>query len=102
MDEIVILLIQLLVAVVAYCIGRYVLPEQKNQIQMASTIISEWAEKFVHLAAKKEMTGEEKMDYVCSELQILAKENNVQINEQQIRAVIQLVYDQAKKSGDIE
>lgn len=46
-------------------------------------------------------TGEEKMEYVISELKKVAEANKWNVTEEQLRAIAQAAYDRMKKEDEI-
>ena len=47
-------------------------------------------------------TGEEKMEYVISELKKVAEANKWNVTEEQLRAIAQAAYDRMKKEDEVK
>ena len=94
------LLIQIVVILAAYLIGRYILPNiPKETIQDVTAkvdLIINYADKFVAWAKwfKKDSTGSEKMAAVVEQLMAIANKYNLDISEDEIKAIAQKAYDQ--------
>lgn len=106
MNTIIICAVQLVAAIAAFLVGKYVFPEVKEYIPEVMenlAIIERWAEKFVRWAKefRKDKPGEEKMDEVVKKLQEIAEKAGLDITEDQIRAIAQTAYD-AMKAGEAE
>lgn len=100
MNDIVVLVIQFVVVVGGFLIGKYVMPKYGPQIKDTVTYLSGWASKFIAYAAQYNSgTGSEKMDYVCGELQKIAQKNGIDMSTEQIKAIIQQAYDVMKKEN---
>jgi len=91
------LLIELGLAVVAFILGRYILPKYKGNIQTAVSqfeFILKYAESFCAYARQFLTTsGEEKMDEVVKKLKELCVKEGIQVEEETLRAIAQKAYD---------
>ena len=88
MNTIIICAVQLVAAIAAFLVGKYVFPEVKEYIPEVMenlAIIERWAEKFVRWAKefRKDKPGEEKMDEVVKKLQEIAEKAGLDITEDQ-------------------
>lgn len=106
MNTIIICAVQLVAAIAAFLVGKYVFPEVKEYIPEVMenlAILERWAEKFVRWANefRKDKPGAEKMDEVVKKLQEIAEKAGLDITEDQIRAIAQTAYD-AMKAGEAE
>ena len=107
-NDTILLIIQIVVIIGSYLLGRYVLPNisspaTKETIQdvIAKTdLIINYADKFVSWAKefKKKSTGTEKMQAVVEQLTYIAKQNGINMTQEQITAIAQKAYD-SMKSG---
>ena len=95
-----ILLIQLILIVGAYLVGRYIVPNVPQEtIQDATAkvnLIISYADKFVSWAKwfMKDYTGAERMAAVVEQLMNIANRYNLDISEEEIKAIAQKAYDQ--------
>ena len=106
--EIIITLVQLVVLVAAFVLGKFVFPKipsstidkaikELNYIINYADIFVPWAKKFM-----SDSTGEEKMDEVVKQLSNIAKKQNIDITEDEIRAIAQKAYNEMKNANKIE
>lgn len=95
MENILFLTAQLIVAVVAFLIGKYVMPSVPKD---TLSTLSQWAYVFVRGARKflVSKTGAEKMDTVVAQLMDVALDLGIYVTEDQIRAIAQAAYDSMK------
>ena len=97
------LLIQIVVLIGSYLIGRYLIPNMpKETIQDITAkfdLIVNYADKFVEWAKyfKKNATGAEKMSAVVEQLKVIADRYNIDISEEEIKAITQKAYEQMMK-----
>lgn len=102
MEQIIVLIIQLIVVVAGYLIGKYVVPAYGADIMKELQFMSTLASNFVHYAAQYlNASGSDKMDYVCEELRKIAAEAGIVMTDEQIKSIIQKAYD-AMKAGEKE
>ena len=106
MDKsIIILIVQLVILIASFLVGKYVLPNISKETITAVTakfnLIVDYADKFVAWAkqAMSKSSGEEKMNAVVNELIKIADKNKIDISEVEIRAIAQKAYD-AMKAGE--
>lgn len=95
--ELIKLLIELALAVAAFFLGRYVLPKYKENIQNAVSqfeFILKYAESFCAYARQFLTTsGPEKMDEVVKKLKDICVQQNINVDEETLRAIAQKAYD---------
>ena len=98
MDKIILYAIELVLAIVAFLLGRYVFPVVKeyfNELNKddVSTVAS-WVYKFV-VSAKNQFEdgcGKQKLEYVTEQVSALCERNNITLTPEQIRALIEDAY----------
>lgn len=103
MDNIIVLVIQLAVAVAAFALGKYVFPNIPKSVSEKLQELSGWAEQFVIWAREfmKSASGKEKMDKVVEQLKKIADEAGLKVTEEQLRAIAQTAYE-AMMAGEKE
>lgn len=95
----IVMIIQVVVVIAAYLIGRYVLPNIPSEtiegITAQFNLMVEYADKFVSWAKwfKKDSTGTEKMNAVVEQLAGIADKYKINLSEEEIRAIAQKAYD---------
>lgn len=96
-------IIQLIVIVGAYCIGRYILPnipgETVASIQSKIDIMTKYADSFVAWAKQfmPEATGADKMNTVVEQLAETAKKYGINMNVTELQAIAQAAYNSMKQ-----
>ena len=101
-NQVLILIMQAGIVLVAYLVGRYFLPTELGQetVEVIS-FISAWAQQFISYAAQYvNKPGPDKMDYVVSELTKIAEKEKIDISKEQIKAIAQNAYDAAQKGKE--
>lgn len=97
MNDTVKLIIELVFAIAAFVLGRYLLPKNKETIQTAVTqfeVILKYAESFVAYARQFLTTsGEEKMNDVVAKLKAVCEQQGIALEEETLRAIAQKAYD---------
>lgn len=94
MDNIIYYGIMLVIAVVTFLLGKYVFPKIKLDSNTFSTLTS-WVYKFV-VSAKNQFEdgqGKEKLAYVTEQVKVLCEKYNIDLTDEQIRALIEDAYD---------
>ena len=96
------LLIQIVVAVIFYIVGKYVPASKIDEVERALFLIAEWADKFVRYARQflQCESGEDKMKYVVDELSKIAEQNKWNVTTEQITAIAQTAYDKMKNESN--
>ena len=95
--------IQLVVIVGAYCIGRYVLPnlpgETAESIQSKIAIMTKYADSFVAWAKQfmPDSSGADKMTAVVNQLTEAAKKYGINMNVTELQALAQAAYNSMKQ-----
>ena len=102
-NELITMMIELGVMIVAFVVGRYILPKYKTNIQHAAAefqVLLSYAESYVAYAKQfLNVSGEEKMNAVVEKLKVICEKQNIQIDEETLRAIGQKAYD-AMKAGE--
>ena len=92
------IIIEAVIIVAAFFVGRYVLPKYKTNIQNAATqfqVLLNYAESFCAYARQfLDCSGEEKMNDVVKKLRSICEEKSIEIPDDEIlRAIAQKAYD---------
>lgn len=99
------LLIELIITIIAFLVGRYILPKMKTNVQDAATqftMLLNYASSYVSYAKEfLNCPGTEKMNNVVEKLKALCQKYNINIDEETLRAIGQKAYD-AMKAGEAE
>lgn len=98
MNEIIFLAIQLGVTIVAFLCGKYIFPNIPVSVSEKLEELSGWAAQFVVWAREfmKGSTGEEKMAKVVELLKEIAEEAEIDVTEEQLKAIVQNAYEEMK------
>jgi len=98
--ELIELIIELVVTIAAFLIGRYVLPKIKTNINIQELSIQfqlllNYAESFVAYARQflTDLSGKEKMDAVVEKLKVICEQQGIEVDEDTLRAIGQKAYD---------
>ena len=100
--QLIVLILQILVLVGSYLVGRFVLPnlssENIQEIVAKTNLIIDYADKFVSWAKyfMKDSSGVERMAEVVKKLKVIADKYNLDMSEEEIQAIAQKAYDQMK------
>lgn len=95
MNQIITTIIELVILVASFVVGKYIIPKLNTSDLANLTIIADWAKKFVTAAGAvlgDGATGEQKLEYVSKQLAAIAKEKGLNITDDQIRAIIEDAY----------
>lgn len=103
-SEIIITVIEFVVVIGSFLLGKYVFPKYKTNIQNAVTeftVLLNYAESFVSYAKQflTDLTGPEKMDAVVEKLKAICEQQGINVDEETLRAIGQKAYD-AMKAGE--
>ena len=103
MNEIIFLAIQLAVTIGASLVGKYVLPNIPTSASEKLEELSGWAAQFVVWAREfmQGSTGEEKMNKVVELMKEIAEESEIDVTEDQLKAIVQNAYE-AMKAGEAQ
>ena len=103
MNEIIFLAIQLAVTIGAFLVGKYVLPNIPTSASEKLEELSGWAAQFVVWAREfmQGSTGEEKMNKVVELMKEIAEESEIDVTEDQLKAIVQNAYE-AMKAGEAQ
>lgn len=104
-NEVILKVVETVVIVAAFLIGRYVLPRAKSTIMQHATefsVILNYAECFVAYARQffPSYTGEEKMITVVAKLKQICNERGIVVDDETLRAIAQKAYE-AMKAGEV-
>ena len=95
--ELIKLIVELVLAIVVFLLGRYVFPKYKIDISAAAAqfnVILNYAESFVAYARQfLNCSGKEKMDDVVKKLKAICDQQGIQLEEETLRAIAQKAYD---------
>jgi hypothetical protein len=99
-NEMVVMLVELIVTILGFAVGRYLLPKYKDTLQSAVNqfqMLLGYAESFCAYA-KQFMTcsGSEKMDSVVEKLSKICSDNGIEMDNETLRAIGQKAYDSMK------
>lgn len=100
--DLIMAVIQLAVLLISYVLGRYVMPkvpqDTVNNIANTAAMVLEYATSFCSYAQQfmKTNTGEERMEWVVTSVSAICVKNNVDISEEEIRAIAQRAYNLMK------
>lgn len=101
MNDIIFYAIQLVIAVVAFLLGKYVFPTVKDAILGSNfSGLVTWVYKFV-VSAKNQFgdnTGEKKLQYVTTQVKKMCEKYKIDLTDEQIRALIEDAYTEMKKN----
>ena len=102
--DIIYFIIQIVLIVASFFLGKCLPANKLQKAQSIVYIVTEWADKFVRAARQflETKTGEEKMEYVISELKKVAEANKWNVTEEQLRAIAQAAYDRMKKEDTVK
>lgn len=102
-NEIIVKVVELVVIIVSFIVGRYVLPKYKTNIHDAAAefqVLLNYAESFVAYARQfMNAPGEEKMNNVVEKLKSICDKQGIKVDEVTLRAIAQKAYD-AMKAGE--
>lgn len=100
MDRIIYYAVGLVIAIITFLLGKYVFPHININSDKIATI-SAWVYKFV-VSAKNQFdgkyTGEQKLEYVTTQIKTLCDKYKIELNDEQIRALIEDAYDMMKET----
>ena len=102
MIDIAVTVIELVVVVGAFLVGKYVWPnvatESVETITTKVNLVITWAEKFVSWAKQfmSTSTGSEKMAAVVEQLQSICEKYGIEMTEAELQAIAQKAYDSMK------
>lgn len=98
-------IIEAIFLIAAYLIGKFVTnnpkipPETIESVTSKICLITDYAEAFIiwakHIMSKS--TGAEKMDTVVEKLKVISDKYDLNLSEDEIRAIAQRTYDTIKK-----
>lgn len=98
-------IVEFIICIIFFLIGRYILPKTKDAIQNAMTqfqVLLSYAESFCAYAREfLKCSGSEKMDDVVKKLTVICEQQNIDVDEETLRAIGQKAYDSMIK-GEIK
>lgn len=90
-------IIQLIIMVLGFVAGRYILPKHKDAVSSAISkfqMILNYAESFCAFAEQFiDDSGSNKMNLVVNKLDSICKENNIEVDEELLKAIAQRAYN---------
>lgn len=96
-NEEILKLIEAVIIIVSFLIGRYLLPKVKDDIKDAAAqlqVLLTYAESYVAYARQfLNCSGAEKMDNVVEKLKLICDEYGIIVDEETLRAIGQKAYD---------
>ena len=96
------MVIELIIIITSFFIGRYILPKYKNNIQDAALqfeVLLNYAESYVAYAKQfLNIPNSEKMDVVVEKLRIICESQGIEIDEETLRAIGQKAYNTMKSA----
>lgn len=96
--EMIFLILQVIVILVAYLVGKYIVPKLSQDDLKTLQLVKGWIETFVNEAANfTEYTGPEKKEYVSKQIAKFLVEKGIIMTEEQISALIEAAYNNFKK-----
>lgn len=98
MEHITVLTVELLVAIIAFAFGKWVVPNTPKSVLDNLKTLKDWAAQFVRYAREflSDKTGEKKMETVVQMLAEIAKKEKIDVTEEQLKAIIQTAYEEMK------
>lgn len=101
MNNIIFYAIELVIAIIAFLVGKYVFPTVKDAISGSNIVgLATWVYKFV-VSAKNQFgdnNGEKKLEYVTEQVKKLCEKYKIDLTDEQIRALIEDAYTQMKQN----
>ena len=101
--EVINLIIEIVITIGAFLLGRYVVPKVKANIKNPDTqfqVLLSYAESFCAYARQfLNCSGSEKMDNVVEKLKAICIKYNIEVDDETLRAIGQKAYD-AMKAGE--
>lgn len=102
MESIVYLITWIIIAIALVIVNKTLGADSAKDVVMKTSLIIQYAEAFVSWARqfKSNLSGNEKMDVVIEKLTNVADKHNVDISEDEIRAIAQKAYDTMKNKDE--
>lgn len=102
MESIVYLMTWIIIAIALVIVNKTLGADSAKDVVMKTSLIIQYAEAFVSWARqfKSNLSGNEKMDVVIEKLTNVADKHNVDISEDEIRAIAQKAYDTMKNKDE--
>ena len=91
------------ISVIAFLIASKIIGgDSTKEIVMKTNLIVQYADAFVSWARqfKTELSGNEKMDAVVNKLKKITNRYDIEISEDELKAIIQKAYDNMKNKDD--
>lgn len=101
-EQILFLVLEIAAILIGYAMGRYCPQEVKDYIYDEMEVLTIWAEKFVRWARQfmDGATGAQKMAAVVGKLKDIANKFDIEITEDELKAITQSAYDAMKAAED--
>lgn len=102
MESIVYLITWIIIVIALVIVNKTLGADSAKDVVMKTSLIIQYAEAFVSWAKqfKSNLSGNEKMDVVIEKLTNVADKHNVDISEDEIRAIAQKAYDTMKNKDE--
>ena len=102
MESIVYLITWIIIVIALVIVNKTLGADSAKDVVMKTSLIIQYAEAFVSWARqfKSNLSGNEKMDVVIEKLTNVADKHNVDISEEEIRAIAQKAYDTMKNKDE--
>lgn len=102
MESIVYLITWIIIVIALVIVNKTLGADSAKDVVMKTSLIIQYAEAFVSWARqfKSNLSGNEKMDVVIEKLTNVADKHNVDISEDEIRAIAQKAYDTMKNKDE--
>lgn len=92
-QQLIYLIIQAVILIGSYIIGKYIIPRLSQDDLSRFTYITKWVEQFVKEASTFiDKTGAEKKEYVSTQISLMLQKMKVELTAEQISALIEAAY----------
>ena len=97
-NELLTMIIELVVTIIAFFVGRYILPKHKISLQNTAVqfeVLLKYAESFCAYARKflTNYSGSEKMNDVVEKLKVICEQHKIELDDDTLKAIAQKAYD---------
>ena len=102
MESIVYLITWIIIVIALVIVNKTLGADSAKDVVMKTSLIIQYAEAFVSWARqfKSNLSGNEKMDVVIEKLANVADKHDIDISEEEIRAIAQKAYDTMKNKDE--
>ena len=103
-SELIMYIIEFVVVICSFLLGKYIFPRYKTTIQDHAAefvVLLNYAESYVAYAKQflSDYTGQQKMNSVVEKLRLICDERGIKVDDETLRAIGQKAYD-AMKAGE--